>query len=195
MKIVLATRNAGKVYEMKSLLSGLPVKLISAGDLEGAPDVEEDAQTLQGNAAKKARALYEFTGLPSLADDTGLEVSALGGAPGVRSARYAGERAEDAANRKLLLRNLKDAEDREARFRTVVAFIDADGAMHYFEGICPGEIVHEERGSGGFGYDALFVPDGRDLTFAELPLEDKNTISHRGRALRQFASYLREHLA
>lgn len=195
MKIVLATRNAGKVYEMKSLLSELPVELISAGDLEGVPEVHEDAETLQGNASKKARALYEFTGLPSLADDTGLEVTALNGRPGVHSARYAGKRADDAANRTLLLNNLMDAEDREARFRTVVAFVEADGSMHYFEGICPGKIIREERGSGGFGYDALFIPDGRDLTFAELPLEDKNTISHRGLALRQFTSYLRERLA
>ena len=195
IKIVLATRNAGKVYEMRSLLSELPVVLISAGDLNGAPDVEEDAETLEGNASKKARALHEFTGLPALADDTGLEVTALGGRPGVHSARFAGERADDGANRKLLLDKLKDAADREARFRTVVAFVDEEGGMHYFEGICPGEIIHEERGSGGFGYDALFVPDGRELTFAELPLEDKNAISHRGRALRQFASYLRERLA
>lgn len=195
MKIVLATRNPGKVYEMKSLLAGLPVELIAAGDLEDAPDVEEDAATLQGNAAKKARALYGFTGLPSLADDTGLEVTALAGKPGVHSARYAGERADDAANRNLLLSNLKDVRDREARFRTVVAFVDQDGSMHYFEGICAGEIVHEERGSGGFGYDALFVPEGRDLTFAELPHNDKNTISHRGRALQQFAAYIRERLA
>lgn len=194
MKIVLATRNPGKLFEMKSLLSGLPVALISAGDLDDPPDVVEDAESLEGNASKKARALYEYTGLPSLGDDTGLEVKALEGRPGVRSARYAGERSDDAANRKLLLHELEGIENREARFRTVVAFVAEDGAIHYFEGICPGEIIEEERGSRGFGYDSLFLPDGRDLTFAELPLDDKNAVSHRGQALRQFASYLRDRL-
>lgn len=192
MKIVLATRNPGKIYEIKSILAGLPVVLISAAELERTLDVEEDAETLEGNAAKKALALHEYTGLPSLADDTGLEVRALGGRPGVHSARYAGERADDAANRALLLEQLDGAELREARFRTVMAFVGADGAMHYFEGICPGAIIHEERGSGGFGYDAIFVPEDGDRTFAELPLEEKNAVSHRGLALRQFAAYLRD---
>lgn len=192
MKIVLATRNPGKVYEMRSLLSGLQVELISAADIDDAPDVAEDAETLEGNASKKARALFEHTGLPSLADDTGLEVKALDGRPGVHSARFAGEKPDDAANRKRLLQELKGVGDRGARFRTVVAFVDEGGSIHYFEGICPGEIIREERGTGGFGYDSLFVPAGQDRTFAELPLEEKNEISHRGRSLRQFAEYLRD---
>lgn len=195
MKIVLATRNPGKLYEIKSLLSGLSVELIAAGELDGAPEVQEDADTLEGNASKKARALFEYTGFAALADDTGLEVKALGGQPGVYSSRYAGKRANDAANRQRLLKNLEGVKSREARFRTVTAFVEQDGAIHYFEGICPGKIVHEERGSGGFGYDALFVPDGHELTFAELPLDEKNAISHRGVALRQFAAYLRDRLA
>lgn len=194
MKIVLATKNPGKVYEMKSLLSGLPVELVSAADIPRAPDVEEDADTLEGNARKKAVALYDVTGLPSLADDTGLEVRALDGRPGVFSARFAGERADDTANRKRLLQELDGEEERSARFRTVVAFVDDGGGMHYFEGICPGEIIREERGTGGFGYDALFVPEGKSKTFAELPHEEKNAISHRGRALRHFAAYLRERI-
>lgn len=192
MKIVLATRNPGKLYEMRSLLSGLPVHLISADEVNGAPLVEEDAATLEGNAARKAQALYEFTGLSSLADDTGLEVNALGGRPGVHSARYAGERSDDAANRRLLLKNMEGVEKRDARFRTVVAFVDGDGTLHYFEGICAGTIIDEERGEGGFGYDPLFIPEGSDLTFAELSAEEKNAVSHRGRALRPFAAYLRD---
>lgn len=194
MKIVLATRNPGKLYEMRALLSGLPVHLISAAEVNGAPNVEEDAETLEGNAARKAQALYEYTGLPSLADDTGLEVGALGGRPGVHSARYAGERADDVANRRLLLKNLEGVENRAARFRTVVAFVDGDGTLHYFEGICSGTIIDEERGEGGFGYDPLFVPEESDLTFAELSAEEKNAVSHRGRALRPFAAYLRDRL-
>ena len=192
MKIVLATRNPGKLYEMRSLLSGLPVHLISADEVNGAPLVEEDAATLEGNAARKAQALYEFTGLSSLADDTGLEVNALGGRPGVHSARYAGDRSDDAANRRLLLKNMEGVEKRDARFRTVVAFVDGDGTLHYFEGICAGTIIDEERGEGGFGYDPLFIPEGSDLTFAELSAEEKNAVSHRGRALRPFAAYLRD---
>lgn len=194
MKIVLATRNRGKVREMRSLLSGLAVELISAADLDAAPEVDEDADTLEGNAAKKARALYNYTSLASLADDTGLEVEALDGLPGVRSARYAGEEADDAANRQRLLRELSVDRNRVARFRTVIAFIDAHGDEHFFEGICPGEIIEEERGSGGFGYDSIFVPEGNDRTFAELSSEEKNAVSHRGRALRQVTSYLREYV-
>lgn len=194
MKLLLATRNPGKVAEMRSLLAGLPLTLISAAEIEDAPEVEEDADTLEGNARRKAEALYAYSGLPSLADDTGLEVDALDGRPGVRSARYAGPAADDAANRRKLLEELDGAERRSARFRTVVAYVDATG-MHYFEGICPGMIIHEERGSGGFGYDSIFVPDGTDRTFAELGSDEKNEMSHRGRALQLVSAYLRHRLA
>lgn len=194
MRIVLATRNPGKVAELRALLVDLPVELISAADVAGAPEVEEDAPTLEGNARKKALALHRHTGLPALADDTGLEVAALGGAPGVHSARYAGPAADDAANRAKLLDALGSRPDRAARFRTVLAFAEA-GEVQLFEGVCAGGIMHEERGNGGFGYDALFVPEGETQTFAEMPAEAKNRISHRARALARFAAYLHERLS
>jgi XTP/dITP diphosphohydrolase len=194
MKLLLATKNPGKVAEMRSLLAALPLDLVSAAEMEGAPDVNEDADTLEGNARKKAEALFAFSGLPTLADDTGLEVGALEGRPGVHSARYAGPNADDAANRQKLLEELDGAEDRTARFRTVVIYVDETG-LHHFEGICPGTILDEERGRGGFGYDAVFVPDGTDRSFAELPSEEKNEVSHRGRALRLAALYLRDRFA
>ncbi|MEX0747820.1 MAG: RdgB/HAM1 family non-canonical purine NTP pyrophosphatase [Rhodothermales bacterium] len=193
MKIVLASRNRGKITEMTSLLGALPVELISAGELPGAPDVSEDEETLEGNARKKAESLHRFTGLPSLADDTGLEVDALGGKPGVHSARFAGSQADDRANRMLLLELLAGEQNRFARFRTVVVFID-DLGLHYFEGICQGEIATGEQGTGGFGYDALFLPEGENRTFAEMDDDEKNAISHRGRALGELTSYLRERL-
>ena len=194
MRIVLATRNPGKVAELRALLADLPVELVSTAEIDGAPDVEEDAPTLRGNAEKKARALWAHTGLPSLADDTGLEVDALGGAPGVYSARFAGPEADAEANRRRLLRDLDGEADRTARFRTVLAFADGD-EVHFFDGVCEGTITTAERGDGGFGYDALFQPDGDTRTFAEMPAEAKNAISHRGRALQHFARYLRERLS
>jgi XTP/dITP diphosphohydrolase len=193
MKIVLATRNPGKVAELRALLANLPVELVSAADVEGAPEVEEDAPTLEGNARKKADALHQHTGLPALADDTGLEVDALGGAPGVHSSRFAGPDADDAANRTKLLKDLSGAADRNARFHTVLAFIDGDD-VRFFEGVCEGEIMEAERGVGGFGYDALFQPEDETQTFAEMSAEAKNRISHRGRALERFAAFLRERL-
>lgn len=191
--LVLATRNAGKVAEMRTLLEGLPVVLSPAFAFPDAPEVDEDQPTLEGNARKKALTLYDHTGLPALADDTGLEVAALGGAPGVHSARFAGPEADDAANRQCLLEHLAGAADRRARFRTVIAFAEG-GAVRFFEGVCRGHILEEERGTGGFGYDALFVPEGESRTFAELAPEEKNAVSHRGRALRDFTDYLRERL-
>lgn len=189
LTIVLATRNPGKVAEMQALLSGLPVSLKTVADFVDAPEVEEDAPTLEGNAAKKARVLHAHTGLPALADDTGLEVAALGGRPGVHSARYAGPEANDAANRTRLREEMQGQPDRSAQFRTVIAFAEGE-TVAYFEGVCKGHIINEERGTGGFGYDALFVPGGETQTFAELTASEKNAISHRGRALRKFAAYL-----
>lgn len=193
MKIILATRNPGKIQEMRQLLAGLPVDLISAADLETAPDVAESADTLEGNALKKAETLHRMTGLPTLADDTGLEVAALDGQPGVHSARYAGPTATDRDNREKLLRMLNGVDNRAARFRTVIAYIDDEG-VHTFEGLCAGTISHEERGEGGFGYDPIFVPEGVTQTFAEMSALEKNQISHRGGALREFQAYLRERL-
>lgn len=193
MKIILASRNRGKIAEMQALLDGLPVELISAGDIPDAPGVVEDEETLEGNARRKAESLHRFTNYPSLADDTGLEVESLGGKPGVHSARFAGPEASDRENRDLLLGRLVGTENRNARFRTVIAFID-DRGLHYFEGICRGEVATGERGTGGFGYDSVFVPEGEDRTFAEMSDVEKNAISHRGRALGALASYLRERL-
>ncbi|WP_412060481.1 RdgB/HAM1 family non-canonical purine NTP pyrophosphatase [Rubrivirga sp. IMCC45206] len=191
MRLVLATRNPGKVAELAARLDGLGVDVVTAAEV-GAPPVEEDAPTLRGNAEKKARALVAHTGRPALADDTGLEVDALDGAPGVHSARFAGPEATDADNRAHLLASLDGAADRGARFRTVLAFADGD-TVHYFDGVCEGTIASAESGDGGFGYDALFVPaDGDGRTFAEMTAAEKNAISHRGRALDAFSRWLTE---
>ncbi|MDZ4700547.1 MAG: RdgB/HAM1 family non-canonical purine NTP pyrophosphatase [Rhodothermales bacterium] len=193
MKLVLATRNAGKVAEMRALLGGLVVEVLGVDAFPGIGEVEEDAPTLAGNASKKAREVFAFTGLPSLADDTGLEVRALGGRPGVHSARYAGEDANPVANRRRLLAELQGAGDRSARFTTVLAYHDGE-QVYLFEGLCEGRIEVAERGDGGFGYDPLFLPDGESQTFAELPAARKNTISHRGRAMMLFRTFLIERL-
>jgi XTP/dITP diphosphohydrolase len=192
MRLVLATRNPGKVAELRALLAELPVEIVSAAET-GAPEVDEDAPTLEGNARKKALALHAHTGLPALADDTGLEVAALGGRPGVHSARYAGPAGDDAANRQRLLADLTGAA-RSARFRTVLAFADEAGEVHLFEGECSGAITEAERGENGFGYDAVFVPEGEVRTFAEMTREAKNAVSHRRRALDAFAAWLRQRL-
>ncbi len=189
MRLVLATRNPGKVAELQARLAGLGVELVSAVDLD-APAVDEDADTLRGNAEKKALALVAHAGLPALADDTGLEVDALDGAPGVFSARFAGPDADDAANRRRLLADLDGAGSRSARFRTVLVY--ADGAQTTaFDGVCEGVVTEAEEGSGGFGYDALFRPaDGDGRTFAQMTTAEKNRISHRGRALGAFVAWL-----
>lgn len=190
MRLVLATRNPGKVAELQARLGPLSVDLVSAADL-GAPEVVEDADTLRGNADKKARALARHTGLPALADDTGLEVDALGGAPGVYSARFAGPDADDVANRHKLIADLDGVADRAARFRTVLVFVDRDGQALAFDGVCEGVITEGEVGDGGFGYDALFRPaDGNGRTFAQMSTAEKNRISHRGRALDAFVAWL-----
>ena len=185
MKIVLATRNKGKIIEMQALLAAIDVEVCTVSDFPGAPEVEEDLETLEGNALKKARALHAFTGLPALADDTGLEVEALDGRPGVFSARYAGPAEDARANRALLLQELGGIEEREACFRTVIAFVDGN-LQNIYEGVCCGSILEQEKGEGGFGYDALFQPKGYEKTFAELSPDEKNSISHRGRALDKF---------
>jgi XTP/dITP diphosphohydrolase len=193
MRIVLATRNPGKVAELRALLADLPIELVSADDVEGAPLVEEDAPTLEGNARKKALALHEATGLPALADDTGLEVDALNGRPGVHSARYGGDAQDAAANRARLLREMQTVPHRAARFRTVLAFAVGE-SVRLFEGVCEGAITMQERGSLGFGYDSIFEPEGMGVTFAEMPADQKNAVSHRRRALDHFAAYLRMHI-
>lgn len=189
MKLVIATRNKGKKKEIAALLEPLSVDVLSLTDFPGAPEVEEDAPTLEGNAKKKALASLAYFSLPALADDTGLEVDALDGRPGVYSARYAGEDGNAEANRALLCKELKGVRNRTARFRTVMAFADGED-VHFFEGVCEGRILDHEVGTGGFGYDPLFVPDGYEQTFAEMPAAEKNKISHRGRALARFVAFM-----
>ena len=186
---IVATGNPGKLAEIRDLLDGLNVDLRSLEDFENLEPAVEDQPTLEGNAVKKARVVFEATGLAAIADDTGLEVDALSGAPGVYSARFAGPECSPVDNRRKLLELLKGIENRSARFRTVVALASSDGTLT-FEGVCEGKIGTVERGTGGFGYDALFVPSGFRETFAEMNSKEKNEISHRGMALRK----LREHL-
>jgi len=176
-KLVVATHNAHKVREIAQIL---PEWEIAAEDA----DVEETESTFAGNAALKARAVAaRHPGAWVLADDSGLEVNALGGAPGVRSARYAGRDGDTPANNALLLKNLAGVADRAARFTCAIVVVSPDGAEHVAEGHCPGRILEAPSGTDGFGYDPLFVPGGYDRTFAELSADEKNAISHRGRAL------------
>lgn len=192
---VLATKNPHKLDEMKSILADAAVDLRSAFEFADLEDVDEDADTLQGNALKKARYTFSMTGLPSIADDTGLEVDALGGRPGLYSARYAGEKATYEENVSKLLDQLHQLEskiansDRKARFRTVIALVDGE-KEYLFDGICEGVITPERRGLKGFGYDPVFLPDGYDETFAEMSPEIKNRISHRGRALEELKRFV-----
>ncbi len=188
IKILLATRNQDKVNEFREALKGLPYEVVTALDFPSLPEVVEDRSTLEGNAEKKAVELYQATGIFSMADDTGLEVEALQGAPGVFSARYAGEHATYAENRRKMLLEMKGIQHRRAQFRTVIAY--KKQALYLFEGVCTGQIIDVERGEGGFGYDPIFVPDGYDRTFAEMTLEEKNKISHRGRAFQKFLAFL-----
>jgi XTP/dITP diphosphohydrolase len=192
---VVATGNAGKLAEIRSALAGDGWEFVTAADLgREAPEVVEDGRTFLANAEIKARAYHAAFGMPALADDSGLVVDVLGGDPGVRSARYGGEGASDADNNARLLSELEGvgSEERAARFMCVVVFIDADGEETAACGTCEGRIAPAGRGSGGFGYDPLFLPDeagGR--TMAELDLATKNAISHRGRALRALHEELR----
>ncbi len=184
-KLLLATGNPGKLVELRALLAELPVELVSPGEIGVALDVLEDGATYVDNAVKKAAAFAAAGGLAALADDTGLEVEALKGAPGLHSKRYlSGEGATDAARRAYLLRNLSGKpRPWSARFRAAVAVSTPAGATQWTEGECGGEIIAEERGEGGFGYDAIFLVFGTGLTMAELDLETKNRFSHRGKAV------------
>jgi len=183
MKLVIATHNRHKVDEIRAIFNLQGVDLLAAVDIPGAPDVEEDGDTFEKNAVKKAVALARFSGCWSLADDSGLEVSALNGAPGVQSARYAGEPVDYRANNRKLLDALRDQSDRSARFCCVMALADPSGKSQTIRGTCSGHILADARGTGGFGYDPLFVPNGYDTTFSEMDAQAKNRISHRARAL------------
>jgi XTP/dITP diphosphohydrolase len=191
-RLVCASANPDKVAEIAQLLHGL-VDLVPRPD--SVPDVVEDADTLVGNARLKALAICEATGLPAVSDDTGLEVDHLGGAPGVWTARYAGEAATYADNRAKMLHELDGvaAEGRTARFRTVAMVRWPDGTELVCDGVCEGTIAEAERGARGFGYDPLFIPaDGDGRTFAEMTDDEKHAVSHRGRAFRSLVDALRE---
>ncbi len=185
MKLVIATRNAHKLEEIRDIFDFKSLELLSSFDFPDIPDVIEDGDTFVANATKKASEIAMATGCWAMADDSGLEVNALDGAPGIYSARYAGEECSYAANNERLLRELDGKVDRSARFLTVVALSDPNGNVKTVEGICLGKIILELRGSNGFGYDPLFVPEGYAETFAELSSDVKNGISHRARALKK----------
>jgi XTP/dITP diphosphohydrolase len=188
MKLLIATRNRHKLDEIQRIFALPSLTLVAADDVPGLPeDVVEDADTFEGNALKKARELCAASDLWTLADDSGLEVAALDNAPGVFSARYAGEPCSVPANNAKLLRALAGVEDRRARFRCAIALCAPDGRSWTVDGSCAGHILRAARGANGFGYDPLFVPDGHDQTFAELDAATKNRISHRGHALRRAA--------
>ena len=190
MKIVFATNNAHKLSEVSALL-GDRFELVTLREVGITEDIPETGATLDENASIKARYVYERTGLCCFADDTGLEVEALGGAPGVHSARYATDGHDFAANNRKLLRELEGKVNRKARFRTVISII-VDGVERQVEGIVEGEITTSESGAEGFGYDPLFMPEGYDRTFAEMSAEEKNAISHRGRAVKKLVALLHD---
>ena len=188
MKLIFATNNAHKLREVAEIV-GEKFELLTLRDCGITEDIPEEQPTLEGNALQKARYIYERTGIDCFADDTGLEVDALGGEPGVRSARYATDGHDDEANKRLLLERMEGVESRGAQFRTAVALI-MGGKEYLFEGIVRGQITHSELGDGGFGYDPLFVPEGYSKSFAQMSAEQKNAISHRGRAVRALAEFL-----
>ena len=188
MKLIFATNNAHKLREVAEIV-GEKFELLTLRDCGITEDIPEEQPTLEGNALQKARYIYERTGIDCFADDTGLEVDALGGEPGVRSARYATDGHGDEANKRLLLERMEGVESRGAQFRTAVALI-MGGKEYLFEGIVRGQITHSELGDGGFGYDPLFVPEGYSESFAQMSAEQKNAISHRGRAVRALAEFL-----
>jgi XTP/dITP diphosphohydrolase len=189
IRVVLATHNAHKVTELRRILDGLPIALVSGNDLD-LPDIEETGETFAENALLKARACAAMTGLPAVADDSGIVVDGLGGDPGVRSARYAGSHGDDEANLRLVLERLHASTERSARFVCVAALVLPDGTEVTEEGVMEGVITSEPRGDGGFGYDPIFVARGERRTNAELTAEEKDAISHRGAAFRALRPHL-----
>lgn len=187
-ELIFATNNHHKLTEIQ-LIIGDSFKIRSLQQIGCSEDIPETEPTLEGNALLKAQYIYDRFGKNCFADDTGLEIEALNGRPGVFSARYATDGHDFEANIDKVLQELSDIPNRKARFRTVIALI-LDGTVHYFEGIVNGKIINERKGIKGFGYDPVFLPDGYDLTFAEMPLEEKNKISHRARAVNKLVSFL-----
>lgn len=187
--LIFASNNAYKLSEIRNLLDNI-VEIQSLKDINLEGDIPETSDTLEGNATQKAEWIYSRIGQDCFADDTGLEVEALDGAPGVYSARYAGEGCSFADNVNKLLKAMEGKANRKARFRTVICLIE-NGEKHYFEGIVNGTIIEKGSGNMGFGYDPIFVPDGYNISFAEMPLDEKNKISHRGLATQKLVEYLK----
>lgn len=197
MTIVLATTNKKKVEEMKRMFADYDIRFVTLNSFPGCPEVAEDGKTFSANAMKKALAVSKFTGYPAVADDSGLEVTALEGAPGVFSARYAGEKAKDSENVKKLLREMRSltkSRDREARFVCCIAFATPEGKHKIFTGYVKGVIGRKKKGYNGFGYDPVFYPEGDDKTFAEMTDQEKDRLSHRGRAMKKLYTYLKSML-
>lgn len=187
--ICFATNNPNKLAEVRNLLEG-KIELVGLQDLHYPEELAEDFSTLEENARQKAEFVFQKFGIACFADDTGLEVKALSGAPGVLSARYAGDQKNSRDNIALLLKNLKSQPERKAQFRTVICLYQADAEINFFEGKLEGKIINELRGNDGFGYDPVFVPSGFNRTLAEMSLVEKNAISHRARAVNQLVKYL-----
>ncbi len=194
-KLVLATRNPHKVAELRTLLHDTGVEILTLDNFPNHPALVEDGETFQDNALQKARLVFQSTRLPALADDSGLEVFYLNGRPGVRSARYAGENATDEQNNEKLLAEMRGVAPRRrrAQFRAVLALV-GPGYEELAEGICLGKLAEAPRGTNGFGYDPIFIPDGFTKTYAELTAEEKNTISHRARAAEKMRELIRKRL-
>ena len=190
MKLVFATNNQHKLRELQQIL-GNSIELLSLQDIGCTDEVPENQETLEGNASEKAFYIYNKFGYNCFADDTGLEIEALDGAPGVDSARYAGEEKSSASNMTKVLREMGNTDERKARFRTVISLV-IDGQEKQFEGIVDGEILRAQQGEAGFGYDPIFSPEGFDESFADMSAEAKNKISHRGRAVEKLVDYLKK---
>lgn len=192
-KVVLATRNKHKIEEIKTILHDLPLEILTLNDFPDVPVLREDGETFQENSLQKAQAVLQHTELAALADDSGLEVFYLNGEPGVISARYAGNGASDEMNNEKLLGQMRGVAPRrrKAQFRAVLTLLD-DKGVEVTEGICPGTLTESPRGTNGFGYDPIFMPDGFSCTYAELTSEEKNRISHRARALAAMREVLRQ---
>jgi XTP/dITP diphosphohydrolase len=191
MKLLFATNNENKIHEIEELLAP-DFTILSLKDVGFEGEIPEEKETLEGNAIQKAEYIHNLFHLDCFADDTGLEIDALNGEPGVYSARYAGSSKDPEANMDKVLKALDDTSNRQAQFRTVISLI-FKGKKYAFEGSVKGKIIYEKRGNGGFGYDPIFEPEGYEQTFAEMPLDVKNKISHRSRAIRKLANFLSKH--
>lgn len=191
MKIVISTNNKNKFQEIRGILPE-SIELVTLEDIGCTEDIAETEDTLEGNAALKTAHVLDNYGFDCFADDTGLEVDALDGAPGVYSARYAGENVTYDDNVNKMLKEMDGVEDRSAQFRTVVS-LKIDGMEYFFEGICKGEITTDKQGEGGFGYDPIFKPEGYNITFSEMSSEEKSIISHRGIAVKKLVEFLEEY--